>query len=147
MTISPSSNEVLITGLPISSGGTVFGGVDVIIPLQVSSASEFYVKDTNGNLIKVDPVSATQLYAFASSLRELNHFYDVLNVQNDPYTYWQPLLTSVAWVFALQEVSHQVAALLPTVIELMLPEAKAVSAAAIVAVDSLTTATEVSNFA
>ena len=28
MTISPSSNEVLITGLPISSGGTVFGGVE-----------------------------------------------------------------------------------------------------------------------
>lgn len=106
---SPSPNEVIITGLPISSGGTVWAGVNVIIPLQVSDASQFYVKDISGNNLKVDPATAAQLYATANAIRLLNDFYGKLNVQDIPYSDWAPLLTSVSHVLTAQSISKLVA--------------------------------------
>lgn len=73
MTYVPSTNEVIITGLSnFSSGGQNWAGVSVVVPLTVSDPSQFYVKSTSdGSLIKVDPVTAAQLYATRDQGAEL----------------------------------------------------------------------------
>jgi len=119
MSYTPSSNEVIISGLPISSGGTITAGIDVIIPLQVSDPSQFYVLSTDGTNIKVDPSTAAQLYATATAIREVNDFFGRLDVQNIPGSDWGPLLTSVAQVLTLQSASKLLADLIPDLLALV----------------------------
>ena len=119
MTYTPSQNEVVISGLDISSGGQNWAGETVIIPLTVSTPQQFYVLDSSGDQIKVDPTTAAQLYASSIAIKDLDSYYGKLNVENVPSTDWTPVLTSVANVLSLQSLSDLLADSIPDVIGLV----------------------------
>jgi len=95
-TYTPSANEIEISGLPkFLSGGQNWAGVQVYVPLQVSDPSQFYVKDLNGNLLKVDLATAAQLYATTVAIRDLNYLYGPGRADEYPAWQWQPVLDQV----------------------------------------------------
>src|SRR5580700_5841620 len=97
MSYTPSANEIIVTGLSdFSSGGQNWAGETVVIPLTVSSPSQFYVKSaTDGSLIQVDPATAAQLYATSIAINDLNYLYGPGQAYSYPYAEWQPTIDQV----------------------------------------------------
>jgi Tryptophan-rich Synechocystis species C-terminal domain/Cadherin-like/Bacterial Ig-like domain len=122
MTYTPSANEVVISGLNISSGGQTWPGVDVVIPLTEPdgsplAASQFYVKSaTDGSLIEVDPTTAAQLYAASIAIKDLNSYYGKLDAESIPSTDWTPVLTGVENVLTEQLKSNLLSSSIPDIL-------------------------------
>jgi hypothetical protein len=118
---TPLENEVIISGLPISSGGIIWAGETVVIALN-TTAADFYVKDAaTGALIKVDLGTAEQLYAAAKAINLLNTDYTHLNVQDIPSANWAPVINSAANVAAQEAGAGFLASFLPQLPKLLVP--------------------------
>jgi hypothetical protein len=138
MSYTPSTNEVEISGLTISSGGQNWAGETVIIPLTVSNPSQFYVLNTNGNQIQVDPTTAAELYATSVAINELNTIYG--SGQAYPYpSAWQQVVSQVQSDFATENLiglaegfASQLPSLLPKAVGLAVPGVDVLFAAGII---------------
>jgi hypothetical protein len=135
----PSTNEIEISGLTISSGGHNWAGFTAIVPLQVSDPSQFYVRDINGNLTKVDIATAAQLYATTSAIRSLNYLYGPYDAADYPAMEWQPVVDRVRTdlsaenlLTVIEDFGSELGSLLPEALGLDIPGYDVLAAASLI---------------